>query len=109
MGQDFIEDNFQHKIRAEDPCAYTEVGARTLQRCFASYFQIGVFEFIKVRRLNAVRRALVAADPCVSTVTRIAMVNGFSHLGRFSTEYRAYFDESPSDTLAVRKPIVTVQ
>ena len=63
--QAFIEDNYQHKIRLEDLCTYTEVGVRTLQRCFASYFQIGVFEYIKVRRLNAVRRALVAADPSV--------------------------------------------
>ena len=104
----FIEDNYQNKIRLEDLCTCTEVGARTLQRCFASYFQIGVFEYIKVRRLNAVRRALVAADPSVDSVTPIASVNGISHLGRFSTEYRAYFGESPSETLAVRKPIVAV-
>ena len=105
----FIDDRYQNKIRLEDLCAYTEVGARTLQRCFASYFQIGVFEYIKVRRLNAVRRALVAADPSVDSVTHIASVNGISHLGRLSVEYLAYFGESPRETLAVRKPTVAVR
>lgn len=105
----FIDDKYQNKIRMEDLCNYTEVGVRTLQRCFASYFQIGVFEYIKVRRLNAMRRALAAADPSVDSVTHIASVNGLSHLGRLSVEYRAYFGESPHETLAVRKPIVAVR
>ena len=107
--QDFIEENFQHKIRLEDLCAFTGVGARTLQRCFVSYFQVGVFEYLKVCRLNSVRRALVAADPSGDSITQIASVNGFSHLGRFSVEYRAYFGECPRETLAVRKLIVAAR
>ena len=107
--QAFIEDNFQNKIRMEDLCDYTEVGVRTLQRCFASYFQIGVSEYIKVRRMDAARRALLVADPSVDSITHIASVNGFGHLGRFSVEYRAHFGESPSETLAVRKLIVAAR
>ena len=75
---------------------------RSLQRCFKSYFQIGPFEYIKTRRLNEARRALIAADPSDCSVTQIAMMNGISHLGRFSAEYRAYFGESPSETLVAR-------
>ena len=107
--QAFIESNYQNKIRLEDLCTYTEVGSRTLQRCFASYFQMGAFEYIKVRRLNAARRALLAADPSYGSVTNIAVSKGLSHLGRFSADYRAYFGESPRETLAARKSIVSVQ
>ena len=44
----------------------------------------------------------MATDPASGTVTRIATESGFSHLGRFSVTYRAYFGESPSETLAAR-------
>ena len=103
QARDFIEENYRDKIRLEDLCTYTGVGSRTLQRCFASYFQVGLFEYIKVCRLHKVRRALMAADSSVCSVTQIAIENGFSHLGRFSLEYRAFFGEYPRKTLATRK------
>ena len=102
--QAFIEDEYQNTIRLSDLCAHTGVGLRTLQRCFASHFQISPFEYIKARRLNEARRDLVTADPSICTVTQIATGNGFPHLGRFSVEYRAHFGESPSETLEARKP-----
>jgi AraC-like DNA-binding protein len=101
--QDFIENEYQNTIHMKDICAYTGVGIRTLQRAFAEYFQVTPFEYIKTRRLNEARHDLVTADPSVSSVTRIATRNGFFHLGRFSVEYRTYFGESPSKTLAARK------
>ena len=58
--------------------------------------------YIKARRLNAARRALAAAGPKRFSVTRIAMENGFTHLGRFSVDYRRHFGASPKQTLARR-------
>ncbi len=37
------------------------------------------------------------------SVTDVALECGFSHLGRFSTRYRALFGESPSETGRSRK------
>ena len=88
----------------EDLCAYTRFGFRTLQRCFASYFQMSPLEYIKTRRLNEARRALVNTDPSVCSVTQIALGSGFTHLGRFAVEYRAFFGESPSETLRHGSP-----
>jgi AraC-like DNA-binding protein len=102
--QTFIENEYQNKIHLNDLCVHTGVGLRTLQRCFASYFQISPLEYIKIRRLNEVRRNLVKTDPSDCTVTSVAMKNGISHLGRFSVEYRTHFGESPSKTLAERGP-----
>ena len=44
-------------------------------------------------------RALMTADPQTHSVTQIALDTGFSHLGRFSVAYRAYFGEAPRETL----------
>ena len=102
--QAFIEDEYRNPIQLKDLCTYSGVGVRTLQRYFAAHFQMSPSEYINTLRLNETRRALLNAEPSVYTVTRIATSNGFSHLGRFSVGYRAYFGESPSETLAARKP-----
>ena len=99
QAQTYIEEEFRDTISLEDLCRFVGVGLRTLQRCFALHFQISPLEYIKARRLNAARRALVAADPSSHSVTEIAMASGFSHLGRFSVVYREYFGESPKKTL----------
>ncbi len=98
--QEYIEDHYHRTIRMEDICRYTGVSMRTLQRSFSVYFQASPFEYVKARRLNAARQALVAGDSSRDRVTRIAVDNGFTHLGRFSVDYREHFDESPKETLA---------
>ena len=98
--QSYIEDHLCDSIRMQDVCAHAGAGIRTVQRCFASQFQISPTAYIKARRLNSARRELAAADPKRDSVTRIAMKNGFTQLGRFSVEYRAHFGESPKETLA---------
>ncbi|MFD5599355.1 AraC family transcriptional regulator [Leucobacter sp. NPDC058333] len=50
-------------------------------------------------QLRRARELLENADPLRETVTSIAQQAGFTHLGRFSTEYRRHFAESPTDTL----------
>jgi AraC-like DNA-binding protein len=96
----YIEENWTSKIRLQDLCSFTGVGARTLQRCFVSHLQMTPTEYISVRRLNAARRDLAKTEPSERTVTQIAMDNGFTHLGRFSVQYRIHFGETPSDTLS---------
>jgi AraC family ethanolamine operon transcriptional activator len=102
QAQTFIEERFHDAIRLEDLCVFTGVGLRTLQCCFASHFQISPTDYIKARRLNAARRDLIVAGPSSRSVTKIALENGFPHLGRFSANYRAYFRELPSETLKAK-------
>ena len=49
--------------------------------------------------LGCVAASVVRAQPGES-VTEIAMQWGFTHMGRFSIEYRRRFGESPSETLS---------
>lgn len=54
---------------------------------------------LREARLRRARELLVNADPTRDTVTAIAERCGFGHLGRFASEYRARFGETPARTL----------
>ena len=98
--QEFIEANFHQPVHLENLCRETGVGIRTLQRCFREYFDLSVTDYIKTVRLDAAYRELKAANGEGNTVTKIALQNGFTHLGRFSVAYHVRFGEMPSETLA---------
>lgn len=57
-------------------------------------------EWIRLRRLDAVRRDLSSGMEVGRTVSDVAMNWGFWHLGRFAQYYAAKFGETPSETLA---------
>lgn len=98
--REYIEDYYRMTLRIEDLCNVTGVGARSLQPCFKDYFGITISNYIKTVRLDSARRELEAEHPARVTVTDVAMRNGFTHLGRFSVEFRKRFGESPRETLA---------
>ena len=100
--QEFIEEHYWETVHIEDICRETGVGVRTLQRCFQDYFGITLTAYLTTVRLDAAHRALAVADPVLDSVTNIALHHGFTHLGRFSVEFRRRFGERPSETLAMR-------
>ena len=83
-----------------DLCAIAGVGERTLEYAFGEQLGLPPSRYVRLRRLNHVRRELRAGDPETTRVTDVAMRWGFWQLGRFATEYRALFGELPSETLA---------
>jgi AraC family ethanolamine operon transcriptional activator len=82
-----------------------EVGAspRKLGYCFQNTLGMSPARFIKITRLNAVRRELTQAQPG-QTVYDIAARWGFWHFGHFSTDYKKQFAELPSETLRRARP-----
>jgi AraC-like DNA-binding protein len=72
---------------------------RTLHEAFRRRFGTSPAAHLRGLRLQAARDALLAAEPDVATVARIALEHGFAHPGRFATAYRARFGEAPGDTL----------
>ena len=83
-----------------DLCRELKVSRATLQRSFEQAYGIPPLAYMRMHRLNAARRALVAARGTAATVTSVAMNWGFFHLARFASDYRAQFGELPSATLA---------
>jgi AraC-like DNA-binding protein len=97
--RDFIIANLHDPISMTDLCFAIGVSRRQLEYAFQDAFAVTPRQFIHLRRLNEIRRALLRSQPS-RTVTDIALDHGVSHLGRFAISYRALFGESPRQTLA---------
>jgi adenylate cyclase len=74
------------------------VRERTLHKHFRAFIGLSPLAYWRRLRLAAVRERLLAAADGES-VSKVAMRHGFEHFGRFSTQYRRCFGESPSSTL----------
>jgi AraC family ethanolamine operon transcriptional activator len=99
--KEYIDANLKSSIRVAALCRYANCNLRTLERVFSREMGVSPQQYIKARRLNAVRRDLLAAEPGPGHgVTELALAHGFSHLGRFSGDYHRHFGEYPSDTLS---------
>jgi len=86
-----------------DLCIELGVSRRTLQYSFQDVLNLNPVKFLRAIRLNAVRRALKSADANGrETVADVAARWGFWHLSHFAAEYKAMFDELPSETLKRR-------
>ncbi len=83
-------------------CAALGVNARTLRLITHEYIGMGPTQYLRMHRLNRVRRALAVADPRRASIGDIAAEYGFWESGRFAAFYRATFGEAPMETL--RRP-----
>lgn len=82
-----------------DLCVACEVPRRTLNHAFQQVLGMGPVTYLRRLRLNQVRRLLQhsRANSNPKSVTEIALDHGFWHLGRFSSQYRELFGESPRE------------
>jgi AraC-like DNA-binding protein len=80
-------------------CRTLAVSERTLRKAFRRIHGLPPCRRLRLLRLSQARRALLAADCTLTSVTEIATCFGFVELGRFSVEYKKEFGESPSQTL----------
>jgi AraC family ethanolamine operon transcriptional activator len=82
-------------------CELAHVSRRTLQYSFETILGVSPLRFLRVTRLNQVRRVLSEAGESGSgrTVTAISAEWGFWHAGQFAKDYKQLFGESPSGTL----------
>ncbi|WP_240158937.1 MULTISPECIES: AraC family transcriptional regulator [Burkholderiaceae] len=102
----FIHDNAREPITLEEIERASGVSRFKLFDGFRQYFGCAPIAYLKRYRLESVRRDILE-DRSVRNISSVALSWGMSHLGRFSTEYKVMFGESPSDTLkrAARVPV----
>ena len=97
---EFIERHLAEPISLNDIARHAQMSPRSIQAGFREDLSTTPITFIRDRRLDAVRRDLLAAMPHEGvTVTDVATRWGFQHLGSFSGLYRQRFGEVPSATL----------
>lgn len=94
----YIHGNARELMRLEDIEAAAGVSRFRLFNSFRRYFSLSPMAYLKKYRLSAVRQEILEQG-ALRTISEIALGWGFTHLGRFSADYRKLFDESPSDTL----------
>ena len=82
-----------------DLCGVTGVSERTLRTVFQESYGMSPVQYLRLRRLHQVRKALRRADADLNTVQSVANRFGIWHMGRFAVEYRRLFSESPLETL----------
>lgn len=97
VAKDVIEKRAGDDLHLEDIEAAAGVSRVKLFEGFKRYFDTTPMAYLKRYRLESVRRAILA-EPCSRQISVIAMNWGFTHLGRFSCEYKKLFGESPSAT-----------
>jgi AraC family ethanolamine operon transcriptional activator len=80
-------------------CQIANLSERNLQYGFKEYLGITPIRYLRLLRLNGVRRELLNSHPKKDRVVDVALNWGFIELGRFAGEYCQLFQELPSSTL----------
>jgi AraC-like DNA-binding protein len=91
----YMHANLGEPITILDIANAAEVNVRTLQKGFQRAFGKTPVQVLRNARLDAAHYHLLARSD-VPSVTDTAYSCGFSHLGRFSAQYRARFGHAPS-------------
>ncbi|MBY4676711.1 AraC family transcriptional regulator [Marinobacterium arenosum] len=98
----YIEAHIRDDLAVEELAQVANVSVRTVYNLFAKYFNVTPKLFIKQSKLRSLREEL-QNNAAIRNVTEVALDYGFSHLGRFSSDYRKMFGELPSETLRQRR------
>ncbi|MBV9200269.1 MAG: AraC family transcriptional regulator [Alphaproteobacteria bacterium] len=99
---DYIEANLDTIIGLPEIVAACGVPGRTLIKHFQDFKGTSPMRYMRAARYQKVREGLSRAEP-EESIGDIAARWGFSHMGRFSVEYRRRFGENPSETLRKRR------
>jgi len=97
--EEVLAEHLSQPLRMPELCALVAVSDRTLRLCCAEFLGMSPTQYLLLRRLKEVRRALRDAKPHMVNVAEVARRFGFAELGRFAETYRATFGEAPSATL----------
>jgi AraC-like DNA-binding protein len=97
--EEVLAEHFSRPLNMPELCELIVVSDRTLRSCCAEFLGMSPTQYVLLRRLKEVRRALRDADPDMVNVAEVAHRFGFAQLGRFAGRYRATFGEAPSTTL----------
>jgi len=95
---DYIEGNLDAAIGLPEIVAACGVPGRTLVKHFRDFRGTSPMRYLRTARFEKVREALTRAES-EESIAEIAARWGFTHMGRFSVDYRRRFGEAPSATL----------
>lgn len=95
--EEHIEQHARDPLSPAQLAEMAGVSLRTLYAGFREFRNLSPMEYLRQIRLQKVRHDLLH-DAQDKTITELAMAWGFTHMGRFSKDYRLLYGESPSET-----------
>ncbi len=93
----YMRGNVAEQITLTELACACATPERTLLKQFRKFVGVSPIACLRRLRLNLARSELLRGD-CDTAISEIATGCGFTHLGRFATEYRRAFGETPSTT-----------
>jgi AraC-like DNA-binding protein len=82
-----------------DICREIGYSSRAVRRTFLEVYGVSPSQYRLAVRLSRVREELKQNPEATGAISFSASRQGFSHMGRFSGQYRRQFGETPSETL----------
>jgi AraC-like DNA-binding protein len=90
----------ERPLTAETLAREVNASPRLLQAGFREHLGVSPMQYLRNERLRRVHEDLTQTDPARRpTVAEVAYRWGFTHLGRFASDYRSRYGEYPSQTL----------
>ncbi|HKC27708.1 MAG TPA: AraC family transcriptional regulator [Jatrophihabitans sp.] len=96
---EMMQERPHHPWSVSELAQQVSVSARSLHQEFRRLTGTTPMAYLRDIRLQCAYDELRTADPEVATVTTVAHLWGFAHLGRFAASYRQRFGELPGETL----------
>lgn len=96
--KEYLDNHQSCTVTIADLCALCSVSRRTLQYSFATILGISPLRYLRLSRLNGIRRELLTSKDVA--IADIAAKWGFWHLSQFAQDYKQLFNELPSVTLS---------
>lgn len=107
--EEFMRANLGNPVMLHDICRAARASERSVSYAFHDIYGIGPMQFLRLLRLNQVRRELQETPPDAATVEDIAHSYGLFHAGHFFTNYRHLFGETPRQKRAPRDSCIGAQ
>lgn len=93
----YIEEHVKEDIELETLSQISNMSIRSIYNAFSRVFSTTPKSYVKLVKLRRLRSDLLQGH--CRNITEAALDYGFSHLGRFSSDYRKRFGELPSETM----------
>ena len=100
----YIETNYNKNFNISECCFRKRISERTLRLSFKNLFGVSPKQYHKYYRFGKIHHTLLKSDYPSQTIENIAYDHGFTHMGRFSNNYKSMFGNTPSHTLKKLSP-----
>jgi AraC family ethanolamine operon transcriptional activator len=99
---EFLAANTGKTLYSADVARQLGVSVRTLHNAVVAIRGMSMHRYTRLRRLWNVRQQLVRGAS-LQSIKAVALVNGFWHMGEFTSLYRDLFGETPQQTLSLAR------